>query len=88
MRIEIASRIMARTTLNIDDPILRDLKDLQKREEKPLGELASEILAEGLARRKKGKRGPGPFHWTAHPLKARVDVADKEALYRRLDERG
>jgi hypothetical protein len=77
---------MARTTLNLDDPILQDLKDLQEREGKSLGELASEILAEGLARRKRGRREPPPFRWTTKKMDAKVDLTDKDAVYRILDE--
>jgi len=32
---------MARTTVDIDDPILRELKELQRRERKSLGRLIS-----------------------------------------------
>ena len=37
-----------RTTLNIDDTVLRALKRLQKKEKKPLGQLVSELLALAL----------------------------------------
>jgi len=43
---------MARTTINLDDPVLADLKRLQRKEGKPLGELASELLASAIAERK------------------------------------
>jgi hypothetical protein len=50
MRIILASRIV-RTTIDIDDPILKELKRLQRREGKPLGRLASDLLAQARARR-------------------------------------
>jgi hypothetical protein len=36
---------MTRTTLNLDGPVLAELKRLQREEGKPLGDLASELLA-------------------------------------------
>ncbi|MGH9440838.1 MAG: hypothetical protein ACRD16_01035 [Thermoanaerobaculia bacterium] len=77
---------MARTTLNLDDPILDDLKRLQKKEGKSLGELASEVLAEGLAARREGKRTRGhEFRWKSRSMKARVDLEDKDAINAILD---
>ena len=40
---------MPRTTLNIDAPVLEDLKRLQKKENKALGTLVSELLVQALA---------------------------------------
>ena len=77
---------MARTTINIDGPLLRDLKRLQKAEQKPLGRIISDLLAEALGRRSSGTAKPVPFKWTARPLIARVDLSDKEAVRRALEE--
>jgi hypothetical protein len=44
-----------RTTLDIDDPILRDLKRLQQREGKSLGRLVSDLLAQSLAAQRLGR---------------------------------
>jgi len=75
---------MARTTLNIDTPILRDLKRLQRREKKPLGRLVSDLVAEALARR--GQEPDLPvFEWITEEMKPLVDIADKESLYAALD---
>ena len=41
---------MARITIDIDAPILRELKRLQKREHRSLGKLFSQLLAEALLR--------------------------------------
>jgi len=76
---------MPRTTLDIDAPILRDLKRLQKRERKSLGRLVSDLLAQAL-----GSRGTAPpqgrtFAWVSRPMGARVDLADKEAVMAVLD---
>lgn len=74
-----------RTTLDIADPVLRDLKTLQQETGQSLGELASELLARALTERLRERAPAPPFHWTAQPMGGLVDVADKEALYQALD---
>jgi hypothetical protein len=77
---------MPRTTLNLDAPILRDLKRLQKREGKPLGRLVSELVAQALSQRlDDGPTAAAAFHWISRPLGARVDLGDKEAVGAILD---
>ena len=73
-----------RTTLDIDALVLRDLRALQKREGGTLGELASRLLAEALARRKKRPLAPA-FTWRAKAMGALVDLADKDVVYSILD---
>lgn len=73
-----------RTTLDIDNPVLRELKQLQVKEGKSLGRLVSDLLAQAL------KTGATPAVtsppvWIAKPMGARVNLADKEAVYRALD---
>ncbi len=70
--------------MRIDDPILKELKELQAREKKPLGQLASELLADALSRRAKPPK-PRKFKWISRNLGARVDLSDKEALNEILD---
>ncbi|MGH7320606.1 MAG: antitoxin [Candidatus Rokuibacteriota bacterium] len=79
---------MARTTVDIDTPILRDLKRLQKQEGKSLGRLISDLLAEALARRRSAKRQPSSFGWVSRPMHARIDVSDRETLYAALEAEG
>ncbi len=75
-----------RTTLDIDDPILHDLKQLKAREGKSLGRLVSDLLAQALnARAAVSADTPRPV-WIAKPMRARIDLADKEAVYRALDQ--
>ena len=76
---------MPRTTVNIDAPVLRDLKRLQKREGKPLGQLMSELLAHALGGRRQERIREDAFAWTARPMRARVDLSDKEAVQAVLD---
>ena len=77
---------MPRTTIDIDDaPVLRDLKRLQERERKPLGRLISELLADALGRRAQASASRPSFEWISRPMHARIDVADKDAVYAALD---
>lgn len=76
---------MPRTTVDIDGPILKDLKDLQAIEGKSLGRLISELLAEVLADRKRDRGRAAPFRWNTAAMRARLDLADKEAVWRVLD---
>ena len=75
---------MARTTLDIDAPILRELKELQRKENRSLGKIVSQLLVEALARREKPVREP-EFKWVSRPMHCRVDLSDKDLLYSELD---
>lgn len=77
---------MARTTLNIDDPVLRDVRRLQRRRKQPLGRVVSDLLAEAVAR-SNGRDDPprAPFLWTTQRMGARMDLADKEAVWAALE---
>ena len=71
-----------RTTLDLDDPVLREAKALAKRERKSLGQLVSELLAVALRQRAgEEPREVAPPVWIAKPMGARVDFSDREALY-------
>ena len=76
---------MARTTLDIDTPILNELKAIQRREGRALGRIVSQLLAEAISRRRGAATLPR-FAWTSAPMRARVDLADKEALHAALDQ--
>jgi hypothetical protein len=69
-----------RTTIDIDDPILRDLKRLQQREVKSLGRLMSDLPAQGLSLHRAGPAASRPFQWASQPMGARIDLRDKDAL--------
>ena len=75
-----------RTTIDIDDPILKELKRLQRREGKSLGRLVSDLLAESLASARRASPGAPPFEWIAKPMGARIDLTDKHALLDAMDE--
>ena len=77
---------MARTTIDIDTPILKDLKRLQKRERKSLGRLVSDLLAEALARYRSGLVEDRELQWRSQRMNPLIDIADKEAVYAALDD--
>src|SRR5437660_12852272 len=85
MRHLVASRIMPRTTLNLDAPVLADLQRLQRKEGKALGDLASELLAAAIASRKTSSPKTVRLRWTSQAMGALVDLDDKEALFAALD---
>ena len=76
-----------RTTVDIDAPILKDLKILQKKEGKSLGRLISNLLAQALHQERKAvKKNSQPVRWISKGMGARIDLNDKEALYAALNE--
>lgn len=78
-----------RTTIDIDDPILKDLKRLQRREGKSLGRLVSDLLAVALATHQSSSQPAAPaFKWIARSMHARIDLADKHALLDAMDDIG
>lgn len=74
-----------RTTIDIDDPILKDLKRLQLREGKSLGRLVSDLLAQSLASAPRGDTVVPTLKWVSRPMRARVDLADRDAVLDAMD---
>lgn len=77
---------MARTTLDLDHSVLQALRRRARRENKSMGQIASEALAAAL----REARGPAPppLEWTSRALGTpRVDLEDKEAVRATLDAR-
>lgn len=75
-----------RTTLDIEAPVLKQLKQIRKKEGGSLGSIASRLLARALVERRPER--PHAFRWIARPMRARLDLADKEAVYAILDRAG
>jgi hypothetical protein len=73
-----------RTTLDIDDSVLREVKAIQEREGRSMGAIVSELLAEALSRRRPA-RARSSFRWISRPMRSLVDLTDKEAVYAALD---
>lgn len=74
---------MTRTTIDIDAPVLRELKQRQRREGKTLGELASELLARALA--EEPVEADPPQWRVQHMGSPTVDLDDKDAVWSVLD---
>ncbi len=75
---------MARTTIDIDDPILKEIKAIQKREGRSMGKIVTQLLAEALVKQKTSAKTPS-LKWISRPMRSHVDLTDKEEIYRILD---
>jgi hypothetical protein len=85
MRGLLASIIMTRTTLDLDASVLEQLRRRAASDRKSMGQVASEQLAAGLGQGAPDK--PGPLRWPSrHMGKPRIDLEDKDALWKALDE--
>lgn len=76
---------MPRTTLDLDPAVLRELKRRRRQSGRSIGQIASELLSDALTQ----TRAPAPrtpLRWRSAPMGAKVDLDDKEALRRALDE--
>ena len=76
-----------RTTVDIDDPILKDLKKIQQKEGKSLGRMISDLLAKAIAERKSPKASAKPARWISKAMGARIDLADREPLYAAMEQK-
>lgn len=74
-----------RTTLDLDPAVLDELKRRRKAEGKPLGVIASELLLQVFSAHPTGARPD--FTWQSQALEVRLDLEDKDAVWRTLDER-
>ena len=83
MRTGVSSRIMTRTTVDIDATVLRELKRRQQIEGRTLGALVSELLAAALWETE--PEVAPPFTWSSGRMEARLDLEDAEAVRRALD---
>ncbi len=79
---------MPRTTIDLDRSVLEGLRRLSRRESKSMGQVASELLAPVLAgdERSRDEGQPAFRLRTARLGKPRVDLEDKEAVRRALEE--
>jgi hypothetical protein len=77
-----------RTTIDIDDPVLRDLKKLQRQEGKTLGRLVSDLLARAIAETTTDGAKPPAFRWKSKPMGARIDLSGHAELLDVMDDRG
>lgn len=75
-----------RTTLDLESPVLEELKRVQREEGVSLGKLASRLLADALAFRQKKSHKTPKLVWKSGRMGALVDIGDKDAMYRILDQ--
>ena len=81
----IASRIMSRTTVNLDPSVLRALKQRARDEGKSLGQVISEIAGPALAQGVRESES-AVFRWrTAAMGPSLIDLEDSEAVRQALD---
>jgi hypothetical protein len=84
MRLLSASNIMPRTTLDLDASVLSELRRRGQKEGKSMGQIASELLAKGLA--EGADRDVPALEWTSADLgEPLVDLEDKDAVWEALD---
>jgi hypothetical protein len=75
---------MARTTLNLDPSVMRELRARSEEERKSIGEVASQLLARALSEKSTTK--PKSFSWVSRDLGVPpVDLEDKDALHALMD---
>jgi hypothetical protein len=78
---------MPRTTLDLDASVLSELRRRGRREGKSMGQVASELLARGMAE-ENDRPAPG-FQWRSGRLgEPLMDLEDREAVRAVLDEDG
>jgi hypothetical protein len=76
---------MPRTTLDLDRSVLEQLRRRAASERKSMGQVASERLAVGL--RGTASKEPSRLRWPSrHMGRPVVDLEDKDALWKALDE--
>jgi hypothetical protein len=78
---------MARTTIDLDPTVLRELRRRSARDGKSMGQVASELLARAVGA--DPSTAAPDFVWTSAPLgPPLIDLEDKEAVRRVLDHPG
>ena len=81
----LTSDIMPRTTLDLDATVLEQLRRRAADERKSMGQVASERLAIVLGESK--PKSLAPLRWPNRGMgKPRVDLQDKDALWKVLDK--
>jgi plasmid stability protein len=71
-----------RTTLDLDDGVLRELKRRRERQHRSLGAIASELLAQAFV----AEPDVTPeMTWAVQSMGAKIDIEDKDAVWAALD---
>lgn len=74
-----------RTTLVLDESILRELKKIAADEQKTLSAVTYQVIRSGLAKRSQPKKTPARKLPAFSMGRPKVDVADRDRLYDVLD---
>lgn len=74
-----------RTTIDLDSPVLQDLKRRQKKEGKTLSRVVNELLAAAF-RQRTGAPPKKRLKWPAKLMGQRIDIDDREALWALLTD--
>jgi len=74
-----------KTTVDIDDPILKELKALQEKQGESLGRVISDLLRRALHLHPAPKRDSEPPRWISRAMRALVDLADKTAVFAAME---
>ncbi len=83
MTYSVTSNIMPRTTLDLDTTVLTELRRRATAQGKSMGQVASEVLAVGLHDEIAIEQPP--LRWAHKDLGLKVDLEDKDAVWRILD---
>lgn len=78
---------MPRTTIDLEASILREVKDRARAEGKSMGQVLSELAATALANNNLDRDPARPFKWRSRRMGAKIDLEDKDELYKALGER-
>lgn len=73
---------MTRTTLELDDGVLRELKRRQRQSGQSIGQLASELLAAAMREPTPARQ---PIRWRSASMGSKIDIDYKEGLRRAID---
>lgn len=77
---------MARTTLKLEDDLLRRLKEKAAREGRTLQSVVNDLLRQGLTVRRDTDYRLSLLTWEADPQPG-VDLFDRDTLFDRMEER-
>ena len=77
---------MSRTTLKLDEDLLRRLKETAAREGTTLQALANDLLRQGLARGQSAEYRPEILTWKGK-LQPGVNLFDRDSLFDIMEER-
>ena len=75
-----------RTTIDIADPVLKQVKRLQRKTGHSLGRLVSDLLARSLAETQGSEKLQPEFQWVSAPMTAKLDLRDKDAVLDAMDK--